>query len=55
MKEEVLQLYVGYLKKMIAMRGRMEYKNVVELMEQGLTVVNFVVCLTNLFKSSHGY
>lgn len=55
MEEEVLQLYVGYLKKMIAMRGRMEYKNVVELMEQGLTVVNFVVCLTNLFKSSHGY
>uniref|UniRef100_A0A0D3E2F5 thioglucosidase n=1 Tax=Brassica oleracea var. oleracea TaxID=109376 RepID=A0A0D3E2F5_BRAOL len=54
MKEEVLQLYVGYLKKMIAMRGRMEYKNVVELMEKGLTVVNFVVCLTNLFKSSHG-
>ncbi|KAF2539061.1 hypothetical protein F2Q68_00019074 [Brassica cretica] len=51
MEEEVLQLYVGYLKKMIAMRGRMEYKNVVELMEQGLTVVNFVVCLTNLFKS----
>ncbi|WZZ19749.1 hypothetical protein YC2023_121136 [Brassica napus] len=39
---------------MIAMRGRMEYKNVVELMEQGLTVANFVVCLTNLFKSSHG-
>ncbi|CAG7908775.1 unnamed protein product [Brassica rapa] len=38
---------------MIAMRGRMEYKNVVELMEQGLTVANFVVCLTNLFKSSH--
>ncbi|KAG2246989.1 hypothetical protein Bca52824_086617 [Brassica carinata] len=38
MEEEVLQLYVGYLKKMIAMRGRMEYKNVVELMEQGLTV-----------------
>ncbi|CAF2306344.1 unnamed protein product [Brassica napus] len=31
----------------------MEYKNVVELMEQGLTVANFVVCLTNLFKSSH--
>ncbi|XP_048623981.1 probable inactive beta-glucosidase 25 [Brassica napus] len=31
MEEEVLQLYVGYLKKMIAMRGRMEYKNVVEL------------------------
>ncbi|ESQ37795.1 hypothetical protein EUTSA_v10028369mg [Eutrema salsugineum] len=50
MEEEGLQLYVGYLKKVIAMRGRMEYENVVELMEQGLGQVNFVGCLTNLFK-----
>ncbi|XP_013629346.1 PREDICTED: conserved oligomeric Golgi complex subunit 4 [Brassica oleracea var. oleracea] len=50
MEEEGLQLYVGYLKKVIAMRGRMEYENVVELMEQGLEQVNFVGCLTNLFK-----
>ena len=50
MEEEGLQLYVGYLKKVIAMRGRMEYENVVELMEQGVEQVNFVGCLTNLFK-----
>ncbi|CDY47451.1 BnaC09g31060D [Brassica napus] len=29
-------------------------EEVLQLYEQGLTVVNFVVCLTNLFKSSHG-
>ncbi|KAG7558000.1 Pentatricopeptide repeat [Arabidopsis suecica] len=50
MEEEGLQLYVGYLKKVIAMRGRMEYENVVELMEQGLGQANFVGCLANLFK-----
>jgi len=50
METEGLQLYVGYLKKVIALRGRMEYENVVELMEQGLGQVNFVGCLTNLFK-----
>ncbi|KAH0855264.1 LOW QUALITY PROTEIN: hypothetical protein HID58_013752 [Brassica napus] len=49
-EEEGLQLYVGYLKKVIAMRGRMEYENVVELMEQGVEQGNFVGCLTNLFK-----
>lgn len=31
MEEEGLQLYVGYLKKVIAMRGRVEFENVVEL------------------------
>ncbi|CAN7000227.1 unnamed protein product, partial [Brassica oleracea var. botrytis] len=50
MEEEGLQLYVGYLKKVITMRGRIVHENVVELMEQGVTQVNFVGCLTNLFK-----
>ncbi|KAG2312414.1 hypothetical protein Bca52824_023971 [Brassica carinata] len=50
MEEEGLQLYVGYLKKVIAMRGRVEYENVVELMEHGVTQVNFLGCLTHLFK-----
>ncbi|XP_010428271.1 PREDICTED: conserved oligomeric Golgi complex subunit 4 [Camelina sativa] len=54
MEEEGLPIYVRYLKDVIAMRGRMEYENVVELMEQeggGLVgQVNFVGCLTNLFK-----
>lgn len=32
------------------MRGRIVHENVVELMKQGVTQVNFVGCLTNLFK-----
>ncbi|CAA7013042.1 unnamed protein product [Microthlaspi erraticum] len=50
MEEEGLQLYVVYLKKVIAMRGRMEYENAVEIMEQGHGQVDFVECLTNLFR-----
>lgn len=51
-EEEGLQVYVGYLKKVIGMRWRMEYDNLVELMEQSQDQnhVNFVGCLTNLFK-----
>ncbi|KAG5056319.1 hypothetical protein JHK85_008829 [Glycine max] len=47
-EEEGLQVYVGYLKKVIAMRSRMEFEQLVEMMDQ--QNVNFVGCLTNLFK-----
>lgn len=52
MEMEGLQVYVSYLKKVIAMRSRLEYENLVELMEQshGQNQVNFVGCLTSLFK-----
>ncbi|XP_021297102.1 conserved oligomeric Golgi complex subunit 4 [Herrania umbratica] len=55
LEEEGLQVYVGYLKKVIGMRSRSEYEHLVELMEQGHgqnqnNQVNFVGCLTNLFK-----
>ncbi|XP_062091291.1 conserved oligomeric Golgi complex subunit 4 [Humulus lupulus] len=55
LEEEGLQVYVGYLRKVIGMRSRLEYENLVELMEQnasgvGQNPVNFVGCLTNLFK-----
>ncbi|KAI8025016.1 Conserved oligomeric Golgi complex subunit 4 [Camellia lanceoleosa] len=58
LEEEGLQVYVGYLKKVIAMRSRLEFEQMVELMEQSSSSssssnqsqVNFVTCLTNLFK-----
>ncbi|KAI9076792.1 hypothetical protein K1719_041208 [Acacia pycnantha] len=60
LEEEGLQVYVGYLKKVIGMRSRLEFEQLVELTEQrGLgnntgnvnqNQVNFVGCLTNLFK-----
>ncbi|XVF26456.1 hypothetical protein REPUB_Repub14bG0018100 [Reevesia pubescens] len=55
LEEEGLQIYVGYLKKVIGMRSRLEYEHLVELMEQSHgqnqnNKVNFVGCLTNLFK-----
>ncbi|KAE8685642.1 Conserved oligomeric Golgi complex subunit 4 [Hibiscus syriacus] len=55
LEEEGLQIYVGYLKKVIGMRSRLEYENLVELKEQcngqkQNSQVNFVGCLTNLFK-----
>ncbi|KAF5176206.1 Conserved oligomeric golgi complex subunit, partial [Thalictrum thalictroides] len=51
LEEEGLQVYVAYLKKVIAMRSRLEFEQLVELMEQGgRNQVNFVGCLTNLFK-----
>ncbi|GLT79836.1 hypothetical protein SLA2020_513090 [Shorea laevis] len=52
MEEEGLQVYVGYLKKVIGMRSRLEYEHLVELMEQvhEQNQMNFVGCLTNLFK-----
>ncbi|XVF86226.1 hypothetical protein PTKIN_Ptkin18bG0023300 [Pterospermum kingtungense] len=51
LEEEGLQIYVGYLKKVIGMRSRLEYEHLIELMEQNQnSQVNFVGCLTNLFK-----
>ncbi|KAF9596806.1 hypothetical protein IFM89_013592, partial [Coptis chinensis] len=52
LEEEGLQVYVAYLKKVIAMRSRLEYEHLVEVMEQGggRSEVNFVGCLTNLFR-----
>ncbi|PSS23501.1 Conserved oligomeric Golgi complex subunit like [Actinidia chinensis var. chinensis] len=55
LEEEGLQVYVAYLKKVIAMRSRLEFEQLMELMEQSSAKqnqneVNFVACLTNLFK-----
>ncbi|KAL6982165.1 Golgi transport complex subunit 4 [Sarracenia purpurea var. burkii] len=53
LEEEGLQVYVGYLKKVIAVRSRLEFEQLVELIEQSSAnpnQVNFVACLTNLFK-----
>ncbi|KDP28412.1 hypothetical protein JCGZ_14183 [Jatropha curcas] len=52
LEEEGLQVYVGYLKKVISMRSRLEFEQLVELMGQShnQNQVNFVGCLTNLFK-----
>lgn len=60
LEEEGLQVYVGYLKRVIGMRSRLEFEQLVELMEQAKegnnninmnqNQINFVGCLTNLFK-----
>ncbi|XP_009778340.1 conserved oligomeric Golgi complex subunit 4 [Nicotiana sylvestris] len=54
LEEEGLQVYVAYLKKVIAMRSRLEYEQLVEMMSDqqgsGQNQLNFVSCLTNLFK-----
>ncbi|KAH7524725.1 hypothetical protein FEM48_Zijuj06G0150000 [Ziziphus jujuba var. spinosa] len=55
LEEEGLQVYVGYLRKVIGMRSRLEFEHLVELMDQnvaggGQTQANFVGCLINLFK-----
>ncbi|XP_057423899.1 conserved oligomeric Golgi complex subunit 4 [Lotus japonicus] len=50
LEEEGLQVYVGYLKKVIGMRSRMEFEQLVESMEHSNSNVNFVSCLTSLFK-----
>ncbi|PRQ56322.1 putative oligomeric Golgi complex, subunit 4 protein [Rosa chinensis] len=52
-EEEGLQAYVSYLRKVIGMRSRLEFEHLMELMEQKNNQnqqVNFVGCLTNLFK-----
>ncbi|CAH9104611.1 unnamed protein product [Cuscuta europaea] len=57
--EEGLQVYVGYLKKVIAMRSRLEFEQLLETMnedpnQQALRPnqppLNFTASLTNLFK-----
>ncbi|KAK9130037.1 hypothetical protein Sjap_010524 [Stephania japonica] len=53
LEEEGLQVYVGYLKMVVGMRCRLEYEGLVEAMEGselGFDRLNFVACLTNLFK-----
>ncbi|BFG21180.1 hypothetical protein CerSpe_074540 [Prunus speciosa] len=52
LETEGLQVYVGYLRKVIGMRSRLEFEHLVELMEQNnpTQALNFVGCLTNLFK-----
>ncbi|XP_021818836.1 conserved oligomeric Golgi complex subunit 4-like [Prunus avium] len=52
LETEGLQVYVGYLRKVIGMRSRLEFEHLVELMEQNnpSQALNFVGCLTNLFK-----
>lgn len=52
LQQEGLQVYVSYLRKVIALRSRLEFENLMELVEQnaGQAQVNFVGCLTNLFK-----
>lgn len=53
LEEEGLQVYLNYLKKVISMRSRHEFEQLVEMMEQSSmnqNRVNFVACLTNLFK-----
>ncbi|KAD4982576.1 hypothetical protein R6Q59_002186 [Mikania micrantha] len=50
LEEEGLQVYVSYLKKVISLRSKLEFEQLVEFMEQNQNQVNFVACLTNLFK-----
>lgn len=55
--DEGLKMYVGYLKKVISLRSRTQFEQLVELMENSYSSssstsnsqVNFVACLTNLF------
>ncbi|XP_039121919.1 conserved oligomeric Golgi complex subunit 4 [Dioscorea cayenensis subsp. rotundata] len=53
LQEEGLQTYVSYLKKVIALRSRLEFEHLAELAEQAppqSNQLNFVGCITNLFK-----
>ncbi|KAL6005788.1 Golgi transport complex subunit 4 [Asimina triloba] len=52
LQEDGLQIYVSYLRKVIALRSRLEFEHLMELIEQnvGQSQVNFVGCSTNLFK-----
>ncbi|KAI3991340.1 hypothetical protein MKX01_034659 [Papaver californicum] len=49
LEEEGLQVYVNYLKKVISMRSRLEFENLVERIDQNHGR-DFVDCLTSLFK-----
>lgn len=55
LEEEGLQVYVSYLKKVISVRAKVEFEELVEMMGDGRgngngNKVDFVGCLTNLFK-----
>lgn len=51
LEDEGLQAYVGYLKKVISMRSRLEFDQLLELVRDPRgSQANFVGCLTNLFK-----
>ncbi|CAL9076203.1 unnamed protein product [Musa textilis] len=54
LQEEGLQIYVAYLKKVIALRARLDFEHLAELAEQAAAAQaerpNFVGCLTSLFK-----
>ncbi|XP_020572165.1 conserved oligomeric Golgi complex subunit 4 isoform X2 [Phalaenopsis equestris] len=58
LQEEGLQIYVSYLRKVIALRSRLEFEHLTEFTGQdshinsnsGQGGANFVSCLTNLFK-----
>ncbi|XP_058105024.1 conserved oligomeric Golgi complex subunit 4-like [Magnolia sinica] len=52
LEQDGLQIYVFYLKKVINLRSKLEFEHLLELAEQnvGQNQVNFVGCLTNLFK-----
>ncbi|OWM68607.1 conserved oligomeric Golgi complex subunit 4 [Punica granatum] len=51
LEDEGLQAYVGYLKKVIGMRSRLEFEQLLELVQDPHgSQANFVGCLTNLFK-----
>ncbi|MCL7032932.1 hypothetical protein MKW94_006473 [Papaver nudicaule] len=49
LEEEGLQVYVNYLKKVISVRSRLEFENLVERIDQSHGR-DFVECLTSLFK-----
>ncbi|KAK8945557.1 Conserved oligomeric Golgi complex subunit 4 [Platanthera guangdongensis] len=58
LQEEGLQIYVSYLRKVIAIRSRLEFEHLTEIANQDSQIshnlgqggANFVTCLTNLFK-----
>ncbi|KAG6500419.1 conserved oligomeric Golgi complex subunit 4-like [Zingiber officinale] len=57
LQDEGLQIYVAYLKKVIALRARLEFEHLAELAEQAAAAAitqserpDFIGCLTSLFK-----
>ncbi|KAK1315537.1 Conserved oligomeric Golgi complex subunit 4 [Acorus calamus] len=52
LNEEGLQIYVSYLRRVIAFRSKLEFEHLMEVTETATSAeeVNFVGCLTNLFK-----
>ncbi|KAF7139386.1 hypothetical protein RHSIM_Rhsim07G0007000 [Rhododendron simsii] len=50
LEEEGLQAYITYLRKVIAIRSRVDIEQLVEQSSANQNQVNFVACLTSLFK-----